>query len=344
MARVLIVEDESVLRTSLVRGISKMDDVVVDAAANVNQALVLIDAEAPDIIISDIDMPERTGIELLGELGARGLDVPIVFVSAYLKAYGAQIPRHANIEVLEKPVGLHDLRQLIVERVAPNSEPPSGPFTVPDFLQLASLGRRSVAIEASWEDGTAGRIVVCRGEVWHAECADLEGAQAFAAVAWRGDARVRCLTVNGDLGPRTLEGTAEALLMDTARLLDEDEHDGEESFVERARQHSVAPPDDDVLRSWHPEDSEPPHPEPTAERAHDSEPVGPEPSESDPIEEAFQRQLERGVSALLERSYNEAFAAFSTAEAIRPGHTTVLANIGRLREMGYGDASSEDEA
>ena len=122
MARVLIVEDETVLRASLAHGLSKTSGMEVRDAGSVDQALSLIDKGAPDIIISDIDLPGRTGIELLGELGKRGLSIPIVYVSAYLKAYGAQIPQHANIEVLEKPIALEELRRVINDKLAARDE------------------------------------------------------------------------------------------------------------------------------------------------------------------------------------------------------------------------------
>ena len=62
------------------------------------------------------------------------------------------------------------------------------------------------------------------GEVWTASFDDLSGVEAFSEVAWRGGARIRCHSLVGDPGPRTLEGTPEALLMNTAKDLDEQGH------------------------------------------------------------------------------------------------------------------------
>lgn len=333
MARVLIVEDETVLRASLAHGLSKTSGMEVRDAGSVDQALSLIDKGAPDIIISDIDLPGRTGIELLGELGKRGLSIPIVYVSAYLKAYGAQIPQHANIEVLEKPIALEELRRVINDKLAARDEDEEEePFSVPDFLQLAGMGRRTLVIEAQWGDGEKGSVVVHGGEVWSAELGALTGIEAFAQLAWRTGAHVRCRNLTGELGPRTLQGTAEGLLMDTARMMDEQNRDaGGSSHVERATNLSSRPPRMELLSE---EDefnfAETFPPTSAAQPAPPSE-------ASSIVDDAFGRQLDRGVSALLKKDYETALAAFEAALAIQPEHPLVKANLERLHEMGYGN-------
>lgn len=322
VAKVLIVEDEAVLRASLANGLSKTGGLDVQDAGNVNQALDIIDRDPPDIIVSDIDLPGRTGIELLGELGRRGLSTPVVYVSAYLKAYGAQIPRHANIEVLEKPVALAELRGIIRSKLA-GAKKGDEPFSVPDFLQLASMGRRSVVVEVHWPDGKSGSVTVHCGEVWSATYEGMTGVDAFLRVAWRPGGKTHCRTLSADLGPRTLEGTAESLLMDTARRLDE----------ERRSLPSEAPDEQrDSVASRRELLSD--------EDLSFGDPFPPEPGTDSAIivEEAFNRQLDRGVNALLARDLATALKAFEAAHGIDPEHPLVNANLKRLQELGYGES------
>lgn len=317
MGRVLIVEDEAVLRSSLARGIARLAGVEVVDAGSVDEALIRIDERAPDLIISDIDMPERTGIELLGEIAKRELRIPVIFVTAYLKAYGAQIPRHAHLEVVEKPVALEEIRRLVLAKL-PKREAvtDTNPFTAVDFLQLAGMGRRSVRIEATFADGTTGAIVVRDGQVWDARAGNVVGMEAFARIAWTKGSRVRCVSLTDRLGERTLDDTVEGLLMRSAQILDEDARDrGEEpGFFEHALRYSSAPPpegtmEDDALRLE----------EPTMT-----------------LEEAFDRHLDAGVAALLLKDYAGAWTEFEAAEAACPGNASVAANLARLRELGYG--------
>lgn len=215
--RVLVVEDEPLLLQSVVTGLSRLPGVEVVGANSVSAALGEINGRPPTIVISDIDLPDRSGIELLGELGARGLKPHVVFVSAYVKAYRAQIPPHAGVEVMEKPVSLEQLRNLVNQRVgAPVS---ASPFGVADYLQLASLGRHSVVLEIG--GALTGRIAVVEGEAWAAADHLGEGMPAFRRMALAHEVLVQCQTLTGDPGPRSLSGSCESLLLECARLLDE---------------------------------------------------------------------------------------------------------------------------
>src|SRR5690606_31862269 len=106
MSRVLVVEDEETLRNAMVRGLAKLSGVEALGAGSIAEALTVVDGGAPDVVVSDLDLPDRPGLELIGELGRRGIRCPITFVSAYVRAFSAQIPRHAGVRVLEKPVPL----------------------------------------------------------------------------------------------------------------------------------------------------------------------------------------------------------------------------------------------
>lgn len=218
LSRVLVVEDEPMLRESVVTGLSRLSGVAVTGVGTVTGALVEISARPPAVVISDIDLPDRSGIELLGELGARGLKPYVVFVSAYVNAYRAQIPRHAGVEVLEKPVTLETLRGIVQQHVGVVSDS-SSPFGVADYLQLATLGRHSVVLEVG--GSVTGAIVVMNGEAWSAADARGDGMDAFRRLALASGVMVRCMTLVGDPGPRNLTGSGESLLLECARLADE---------------------------------------------------------------------------------------------------------------------------
>jgi len=129
MATVLVVEDEDTLRTSVVRGLAKLPGVEAIGAASVAEAIAVLERTPPDVVISDLDLPDRPGLELIGELGSRGLKCPVTFVSAYTRAFAAQIPRHAHVRVLEKPVPLDRLRDLVLTDLEKGrTAPPPAPI------------------------------------------------------------------------------------------------------------------------------------------------------------------------------------------------------------------------
>lgn len=83
MHRVIIVEDEFIVRY----GIRSMIDwegigmQLAGEAANGKEALELMEAEMPDILITDIKMPVMDGIELIGKIRAVSPDIKIIILS-----------------------------------------------------------------------------------------------------------------------------------------------------------------------------------------------------------------------------------------------------------------------
>jgi DNA-binding response OmpR family regulator len=344
MARVLIIEDEAVLRSAMARGIAKMPGIVVADAATLAAALESIDAQAPQMIISDIDLPDRSGLELFGELGRRGLHVPILFVSAYLKAYAAQIPRHADVDVREKPVRLDELRAIIENRLAASSASAAeeAPFAPADYLQLACLGHRSVVIEVETAE-EKGLIIVNEGSLWTSTDKRGSGEEAFRRLAFLPGAQVRVRGIREDPGPRTIRGSWEQVLMNAAREHDEAaHHPGDREALD-------ALPVDEILteRAPVPESPRWPPPRPPAPTLpsavladllggeEEEEPVAP-PSSVDPDLEAFEAAFDEGVDALLVKDYPGAYGAFERAGAFRPDDPKVVTNLQRLRQLGFG--------
>jgi PAS domain S-box-containing protein len=83
-ALVLVVEDDAVLR-GLARRVLEAAGLSVEEADNGRDALVHLDslATGPDLIVSDIIMPEMNGHQLAAAVAARWPTLPILFTSAY---------------------------------------------------------------------------------------------------------------------------------------------------------------------------------------------------------------------------------------------------------------------
>jgi two-component system chemotaxis response regulator CheY len=82
--KILIVDDSRVMRAIVTRTLRQAGYAGHDLveAANGTEALDLVEAESPDLVLSDWNMPEMTGIELLETLRGRGRDVPFGFVTS----------------------------------------------------------------------------------------------------------------------------------------------------------------------------------------------------------------------------------------------------------------------
>ncbi len=325
--RILVVEDETMLRSTIARGLSKISGAVVADAPDLDAALDEVDRAAPDVIVSDIDLPGRSGLELLGELGRRGMRVPVIFVSGYLQAYRSQIPPHANVEVLEKPVSLDELR-MVVQRRSPRASRPGlevAPFSVADYLQLAGIGRHSVKLEVERDNRVVGQVTVWNGETWSASDELGKGEGALRRLAFSTGTHVRCCSLFEQPGERTLPGQWELVLLEAAR---QDDEERASSLKPRSSEEI----DDAAWELPAPAAAPPAPPAPPPPPA--AEP--PQPRKS-ALEVAFEEAWEEGLEALLVKDYPVALRAFRAARELKPEDKKVHANLKRLAELGFDD-------
>lgn len=121
MASILIVDDEPAIRHTMNLALSK-DGHSIAEAANGCEALAAVRKQAFDVILLDIYMPEKDGLETIGELRQILPKIKIVAVSgggtrAMLDPLRVASQLGADV-VLAKPFDIHRLRQTIVEITA----------------------------------------------------------------------------------------------------------------------------------------------------------------------------------------------------------------------------------
>lgn len=106
MIKVLVVDDEVFVRRGIVMETDwkALGCEVVAEASNGREGLEAVHRFLPDIIISDIRMPEMDGIDFLKALRKESNDVPLIFLSAYSEfEYAKQALRYYAFDYLLKP-------------------------------------------------------------------------------------------------------------------------------------------------------------------------------------------------------------------------------------------------
>ena len=83
---------------------------VAGAAANADEGKVLIMQTRPDIIFLDIQMPRKSGFDLLKELST--YDFEVIFVTAH-DQYAIQAMRFAAVDYLLKPIDINELQSAV---------------------------------------------------------------------------------------------------------------------------------------------------------------------------------------------------------------------------------------
>lgn len=109
MAKILIVDDEGDLRTLFGLCFLRRGHGIV-VASNGAEGLACVAAHAPDLLVTDINMPVLDGLALLRQLRADGhADLPVIVLTARADQRAAATAAGADA-FLVKPVSLRELR------------------------------------------------------------------------------------------------------------------------------------------------------------------------------------------------------------------------------------------
>jgi DNA-binding NarL/FixJ family response regulator len=82
--RILLVDDHAIVRAGLKRLLEdEFRGVVVDEASTAGEASRAIEANTPDLVLLDISLPGRSGLDLLPDLRKSAPTIPVIVLSSF---------------------------------------------------------------------------------------------------------------------------------------------------------------------------------------------------------------------------------------------------------------------
>ncbi|MHB1193627.1 MAG: response regulator [Longimicrobiales bacterium] len=125
MSRILVVDDNAEFRRGLAKALRQHGYDVTEAGDG-REAMAFLRKNPPDLVITDINMPEMDGIEILNELRVTKTAVPVVAISG-----GGLVPKSlllgnasvlGAVETIEKPFELATLLRIMERLLAGGGE------------------------------------------------------------------------------------------------------------------------------------------------------------------------------------------------------------------------------
>ncbi len=170
MIRIVLSEDQSMLRGALATLLGLEEDIeILQAVSDGDAAWQLVRDARPDVLVTDIEMPGRTGIELAEAIVAHELDTKVLIVTTFARPGYLQRAQRAGVHgYLLKDTPSHELAD-VVRKVARGERHISPElaelaWTTPDplsarerqILRLAEAGlsNKQIATELSLSVGT----------------------------------------------------------------------------------------------------------------------------------------------------------------------------------------------
>jgi DNA-binding NtrC family response regulator len=112
MPRVLVVDDDETIRDTLYELLS--EDYACQTAETAEKALARLDAEAFDVVLTDISMPGLSGLELLGHVRQKFPNTPVIIISGISDEEHAQgLIRLGAFDFLLKPFSLENVEKSV---------------------------------------------------------------------------------------------------------------------------------------------------------------------------------------------------------------------------------------
>jgi len=108
--KILVVDDEALIRDMIKRGLSQMGGFSVEVAQNGLEAIEKIEKDVFDLVLTDLKMPEMDGLELLKTIKGTRPEVMVILMTAYgsIETAVEAMKIGAN-DYITKPIDLNEL-------------------------------------------------------------------------------------------------------------------------------------------------------------------------------------------------------------------------------------------
>lgn len=219
----LVVDDELLFLRTIADGfLAASSDLQVLTAHNGRVAMEVLGRTPVDLVVTDLNMPEVDGFELLAYLSREHPHTPVLVMTAFGTPEIEERLRGLGVsQYLDKPLEFRQLAERVNEALEASATGHLQGITLATFLQMIAMERKSccVLVESA---GRSGELCFQGGELVHARTGPLDGEYAaMEIVCWERPSID--ITASSPPRTRTVKMPLAEILLDAFRRQDETE-------------------------------------------------------------------------------------------------------------------------
>jgi len=118
-AKILIVDDTPAVREAIQYYFEGKDYIIL-SAASAEEALAMVKKDNPDLILSDVNLPQMSGIDLIKSIRQFNKTIKVIIMSGEIKKY-ENAPHLKSLDILafmDKPIDFLEIESLIEKAFA----------------------------------------------------------------------------------------------------------------------------------------------------------------------------------------------------------------------------------
>jgi CheY-like chemotaxis protein len=183
---ILIVDDEEDIAWGISKNLAKTGlNLEIECVGTADEALAELNQKKFDLVVSDIRMPGRDGLELITDVRNNHPETKVIIMTAYgSPSTREQVEDLGGFFYIEKPFNVGYLKQIVFEALELNGNGFSGYIEnarIRELVEYNCLHKRSSTLTLT-KHAECGTIHFRNGDIVHAECGGLEGEEAFYTI------------------------------------------------------------------------------------------------------------------------------------------------------------------
>ncbi|MBU0673734.1 MAG: response regulator [Proteobacteria bacterium] len=242
MKSVLIVDDEKNFLLSLADMLKDNEaEFSIKTANDGREASKIINSEQVDLVVTDLNMPEMDGFELMALISQSKPNMPVIAMTAYgTPEMESRLMNMGAFQYIEKPIDYNSLLHKIKDGLKTGTKGHVAGISLPSFMQLLELDKKTCTLTLR-SDANIGTMYFQQGEIVAAKTGNLTGQDAaFEIICWENteieienNCRIKEREINVPLG---------YLLIESARMKDEKNKPEKETIPEVVKEQDAPPP------------------------------------------------------------------------------------------------------